>query len=126
VLAYMYKIVNRAGRWERFCRSIYQKVDLSMEAKNARKRCKQNLETIKGGFRGSKSIFARRCFLFGASIILSLIKCGMTCIALRMKSTTQGTYQKTSTGKKFIPYLTDPAFVMHIPINVLITGCFPI
>ena len=64
MLAYMYKIVNKAGRWERFCRSVYQKVDLSMEAKNARKRCKQNLETIKGGFRGSKKHFRSQVLSF--------------------------------------------------------------
>ncbi|NMA65279.1 MAG: hexapeptide transferase [Clostridiaceae bacterium] len=53
----MYKRINQAGNWEKFCRSIYQKVDLLMEAKKARKSCRNQLITLKGGFRGSNQLF---------------------------------------------------------------------
>lgn len=50
----MYLSINKGGRWERICWSIYQKVDLMAEAHNARKSCKRGLSTIKGGYKGSK------------------------------------------------------------------------
>lgn len=61
---YMHKKINKAGRWERLCRSIYQNIDLSMEAKNARKGCKRQLETIKGGLGGNKKIFRSQVLSF--------------------------------------------------------------
>ena len=64
VLVHMYKKINKAGRWERLCRSIYQNVDLFMEAKDARKRCKKQLETIKGGFCGNKELFHSQVISF--------------------------------------------------------------
>ena len=60
----MHKNINRAGKWERFCRSTYQKVDLFLEAKNARNACKRQLETIKGGFRGNKELFRSQVLSF--------------------------------------------------------------
>ena len=121
---YMYKIVNKAGRWERFCRSVYQKVDLSIEAKNARKRCKQNLETIKGGLRGSKELFHSQVLSFWSKYNIKPDKMWYDLYCFKMKSTTQRYIPEDLYWQKFIPYLTDPAFDMHIPINVLITSCF--
>lgn len=51
----MYLNVNKGGRWERICRSIYQKVDLMAEARSARKSCKRGLSKIKGGYKGSNN-----------------------------------------------------------------------
>jgi len=53
----MHMKINQAGRWERICRSVYQKVDLHFEAKNAQKHCKRQLATINGGLRGDKREF---------------------------------------------------------------------
>jgi hypothetical protein len=60
----MSEVINKAGRWERLCRSLYQNVDLYMEAKNARKRCKQQIETINGGYRGSIELFRSKVLPF--------------------------------------------------------------
>lgn len=60
----MHKKINKAGRWERLCRSVYQKVDLFMEARNARKSCKSQLEKIKGGFKGNKEHFSSQVLPF--------------------------------------------------------------
>ncbi|MGI6403069.1 MAG: sugar-transfer associated ATP-grasp domain-containing protein [Oscillospiraceae bacterium] len=49
--------INRARSWERLCRSIYQKVDLFAEAKNARSACRRQLATLNGGFGGSGELF---------------------------------------------------------------------
>lgn len=49
--------INQAKGWERFCRSIYQKVDLFAEARNVRSSCRRQLATIKGGYRGSSHLF---------------------------------------------------------------------
>lgn len=49
--------INQAGSWERMCQSVYQTVDLYMDARKARKRCRRQLVKIKGGYRGSNSLF---------------------------------------------------------------------
>ncbi|NLX63192.1 MAG: hexapeptide transferase [Clostridiaceae bacterium] len=56
--------INKAGRWERLCRSFYQSVDLYMEARKARKSCREQLKTINGGFRGSKELFRSEVLSF--------------------------------------------------------------
>ncbi len=56
--------VNQAGRWERFCRSVYQKVDLSAEARNARAACRRQLKTIEGGYRGGARQFRSQVLSF--------------------------------------------------------------
>lgn len=53
----MYKKINRAGGLERFSRFIYQKIDLFMEARQARKACRNQLATVKGGYQGSDQLF---------------------------------------------------------------------
>ncbi len=53
----MHKKVNQAGAWEYFSRSVYQTVDLYMEARQARKSLRNQLKTINGGFRASKQLF---------------------------------------------------------------------
>ncbi len=45
--------INKSGNWERLCRNIYQKVDLSAEARKARKNCKNQLKSIEGGLNAS-------------------------------------------------------------------------
>ena len=49
--------IKQGGRWERFCKSIYQKVDLNAEARKARKSCERQLSKINGGYRGSNYEF---------------------------------------------------------------------
>lgn len=49
--------INCAGSWERLCRNIYQRVDLSMEARKARKSCKRQLKTLGGGLKASKYLY---------------------------------------------------------------------
>lgn len=56
--------INQAGKWERFCRNIYQKADLFFEARKARKSCRQQLAIIKGGFRGSNNLFCSEVLPF--------------------------------------------------------------
>ena len=56
--------INQAGRWEKFCRSVYQKVDLFAEARKARNSCRRQLETIKGGYRGSNHLFRSQVLPF--------------------------------------------------------------
>ncbi len=48
------RISNQAGNWERFCRRLYQGVDLTNEARLARRACRRQLAKIKGGLRGSR------------------------------------------------------------------------
>ena len=56
--------INQAGRWEMFCRSIYQKVDLFVEARKSRNACRSQLVTIKGGYRGSNRLFSSQVVPF--------------------------------------------------------------
>ena len=49
--------INCAGSWERLCRNIYQRVDLSMEARKARKSCKRQLKTLGGGLKASNYLY---------------------------------------------------------------------
>lgn len=56
--------VNGAKGWERFCRSIYQNVDLFVEAKNARSSCRRQLATTKGGHRGESHLFRSQVLAF--------------------------------------------------------------
>lgn len=56
--------INQAGKWERICQTIYQKVDLYMEARNARKRCKRQLKSIQGGYQGSNQQFQTQVLSF--------------------------------------------------------------
>lgn len=56
--------INQAGRWEKFCKTIYQSVDLYAEAKKAQKNCRRSLATIKGGFRGSNKLFRQQVLSF--------------------------------------------------------------
>lgn len=60
----MHKKINQAGSWERLCQSIYQNVDLFVEARNARKACKRQLATIKGGYLGSNHNFRSQVIPF--------------------------------------------------------------
>lgn len=56
--------INQAGRWEKFCRSVYQKVDLFAEARKARNSCRRQLAAIKGGYRGSNHLFRSQVLPF--------------------------------------------------------------
>ncbi len=60
----MQTIVNQASRWERFCRSVYQKVDLCAEARNARAACRRQLKTVRGGYQGSRRQFRSQVLSF--------------------------------------------------------------
>lgn len=60
----MHISINQAGRWERLCRSIYQKVDLFAEARKARDSCRRQLATVKGGYRGSNHLFQSQVLSF--------------------------------------------------------------
>lgn len=56
--------INQAGKWEKFCRNIYQKVDLFFEAGKARKSCRRQLKVLKGGYRGSNDLFRSKVLPF--------------------------------------------------------------
>ena len=56
--------VNQAGNWERFCQSIYRKVDLFSEARKARSACRDQLVTVKGGYQGSNHLFRSQILTF--------------------------------------------------------------
>lgn len=56
--------INQAGGWERFCRSVYQKVDLFMEARKARNACRYQLAAVNGGYRGSNHLFRSQVLPF--------------------------------------------------------------
>lgn len=56
--------INQAGRWERFCRAIYRKVDLYAEARKARKACRHILATFQGGYKGSRQMFRSQVVSF--------------------------------------------------------------
>ncbi|NLL38050.1 MAG: hexapeptide transferase [Clostridiales bacterium] len=58
------KGINQAGKWERLCRSVYQKVDLFTEARMARQACRRQLAIIKGGYQGSKHLFRSEVLSF--------------------------------------------------------------
>lgn len=60
----MYLGINKGGRWERICRSLYQKVDLMTEAHKARKSCRRQLSTIKGGYKGSNEKYHSKVLSF--------------------------------------------------------------
>lgn len=60
----MHMGINQAGRWERICRTVYQKTDLYYEAKKARKNCRRQLAAIKGGYRGSSREFKEKVLSF--------------------------------------------------------------
>lgn len=60
----MQKNINQAGRWEIFCQSVYQKIDLFAEARNARKACRHQLATVKGGYLGSRQLFRSQVLPF--------------------------------------------------------------
>jgi hypothetical protein len=56
--------INQAGGWEKFCRAVYRKVDLYNEARKARKACRRQLKTIKGGYRGSDRLYREQVLSF--------------------------------------------------------------
>ncbi len=56
--------INQVGNWEKFCRTIYQNVDLFMEAMSARKACRRQLTAIDGGYRGSNNLFRSQVLAF--------------------------------------------------------------
>ncbi|HAA25571.1 MAG TPA: hexapeptide transferase [Ruminiclostridium sp.] len=56
--------INQAGKWEKICRNIYQKVDLFFEARKARKSCRRQLSALKGGYRGSNALFRSQVLPF--------------------------------------------------------------
>lgn len=60
----MNKRINQAAKWERICKTVYQKVDLFSEAKKARRNCRRQLAKIKGGFRGSNYLFKEKVLSF--------------------------------------------------------------
>jgi hypothetical protein len=57
-------IINQAGRWERFCRTVYRKVDLYTEARKARRSCRRQLAILTGGYRGSSRQFRSQVVSF--------------------------------------------------------------
>ncbi len=56
--------INKAGGWERFCRTIYQNVDLYMEARKARNSCRRQLDSVQGGCKGSNHLFRSQVLSF--------------------------------------------------------------
>lgn len=58
--------INQAGRWERFCRSVYRKIDLAAESRRARKACRKQLSALNGGYRGSKRLYRSQVTPFWA------------------------------------------------------------
>ena len=48
---------NQAGRWEHWCRQVYQTVDLAREARQSRQSAKRQLKRIDGGYRASQAQF---------------------------------------------------------------------
>ena len=94
--------LNQAGRWERINRSIYQKVDLHMEARKARKACRKQLGTINGGLNGDMALFRSQVVPFWKNIGSSRRKCGMTFMVIKMVSMIRATYQKIYIGRKYI------------------------
>lgn len=56
--------VNQAGGWERFCKTIYQKVDLYAEARKAQRSCIRQLNNIEGGYKGSSRLFRSQVLSF--------------------------------------------------------------
>lgn len=56
--------INQAGSWERVCRSIYQNIDLFVEARNARNACRRQLATVKGGYQASNQLFRSQVISF--------------------------------------------------------------
>lgn len=56
--------INQAGRWERLCQSVYQKVDLFAEASRARNICRHHLAAINGGYKGSNHLFRSQVLPF--------------------------------------------------------------
>lgn len=56
--------INQAGNWERICQSVHQKIDLFMEARNARKRCRRQLANLNGGYQGSERQFHTQVLSF--------------------------------------------------------------
>lgn len=49
--------VNQTGKWERFSRSVYQKVDLTLEARSARRSARSQLIGLNGGLKGNNDDF---------------------------------------------------------------------
>jgi hypothetical protein len=60
----MQKKVNQAGKWEKFCKSVYRKVDLYMEAKKSRRACRRQLTAINGGYNGTNHLFRSQILPF--------------------------------------------------------------
>ena len=56
--------INQAGSCERLCQSVYQNIDLFMEARKARNACRRQLATIKGGYQGSNKLFLSQVLPF--------------------------------------------------------------
>jgi hypothetical protein len=56
--------INQAGSWEKFCQSIYRKVDLHLEARKAQKACRRQLAAVKGGYQGSNNLFRSKVIPF--------------------------------------------------------------
>lgn len=55
---------NRASRREQFAKSAYRKIDLSMEARQARTTCRKKLAALGGGYRGSRRLFRSQVLPF--------------------------------------------------------------
>lgn len=116
--------INQAGRWERFCRSVYRKIDLAAESRRARKACRKQLSALNGGYRGSKRLYRSQVTPFGPDTGSDLKRCGMTCIAIRVRSMIRGIYRRIFIGRESILRLTNPIFATHIQISASIPGCF--
>jgi hypothetical protein len=58
--------LNRAGGWERFCRGLYQSVDLRAEARRARAGCRSQLANVGGGMQGDRRAYRAQVLPFWA------------------------------------------------------------
>ncbi len=56
--------INQAGRWERFCHTLYQRVDLWREARRARASCRLQLRALRGGLAGSRRAYREQVLPF--------------------------------------------------------------
>ncbi len=56
--------INQAGAFESYFYRCYQKIDLAMEAKNARRNCRSQLKKLNGGYNGSDKSFKEEVLSF--------------------------------------------------------------
>ena len=73
-----------------------------MEARQARKACRNQLETIKGGYQGGDQLFKATVLPFWSKYGIKPKKMWFDFIASRTGSMILATYRKRSIGEKFI------------------------